>query len=88
MLYDILLFVETEGTAIIVGSLLMHTLHSFVGSGLMTLAFSVITARVFICTVVILTVGWSRVPSVFFTVIYESVIARGFGLGIRVLSGF
>ena len=88
MLYDILLFVTTAGTAIIVGSLSMCTLHSFIGSELMTLAFSVITAGVFVSAVVILTVGWSRVSSVFFIVIDESMIPRGFGLGTQVLSGF
>ena len=49
MLYDVvLLFITTTGTAIIVGSLLMHTLHFFVENEFMTLTFSVIKASVFI----------------------------------------
>ena len=53
MLYDILLFITTAEADVIVGSLSMCTLHSFVGIGLMTLAFSVrsITVGVFVCTV-------------------------------------
>ena len=50
MLEDmVLLFVTTTGTAIVVGSLSMHTLQSFVEKEFMTLAFSVITAGDFIC---------------------------------------
>ena len=88
MLYDILIFVTTAGMVIVVGSLSMCTLHSFIGNELMTLVFSIITIGIFVCAVVVLTVGWSRVSSVFFTVIDESMIPRGFGLGTRVLSGF
>ena len=88
MLYDLLLFVATAEVDIIAGSLSMCTLHSFVGIGLMTLAFSVITTRVFVCTVVVLGTGWSRFTSVFFMVIDESMIPSGFGLGTGVLSGF
>ena len=81
MLYDILLFVATAEVDVIVGSLSMHTLHSFIGNELVALAFSVITTGVFVCTVVVLAAGWSRFTSVLFMVIDGSMIPSGFGLG-------
>ena len=67
MLYDmVLLFVTTTGTVIIVGSLSMRTLHSFVRREFMTLTFSVITAGVFVGVVGVSPVDWSGVSSVFF----------------------
>ena len=88
MLYNmVLLFVTTTGTVIVVGSLSICTLHSLVRSEFMALTFSVITAGVFIGAVGVSPVDWSRVSSVLFTVIEESMIPRGFGLGTRILSG-
>ena len=88
MLYDKLLFVVTAEVDVVVGSLSMHTLHSFVWNGLVALTFSVITTRVFVCAVVVLAAGWSRFASVFFVVIDWSMIPSDFGLGTRVLNGF
>ena len=64
MLYDKFLFVVTAEVDVVVGSLSMHTLHSFVWNGLVALTFSVITTGVFICTAVVLTAGWSTIASV------------------------
>ena len=81
MLYDKLLFVATAEVDVVVGSLSMHTLHSFVWNGLVALTFSVITTGVFVCTVVVLAAGWSRSALMFFVVIDWSMIPSGFGLG-------
>ena len=88
MLYDKLLLVATAEMDIVVGSLAMHTLHSFIWNGLVALTFSVITTGVFVCTVVVLAVCWSRFASVFFVVIDWSMILSGFGLGTQALNGF
>ena len=54
MLYDNLLLVANVGVEVIAGTHSMHTLHSFIWSGLLTLAFSVITTGDFTCTLVVM----------------------------------
>ena len=69
MLYDKQLFVAAAEVGVVAGSLSMHTLHSFIWYGLLTLAFSVITTRVFTCTLVVLAMGCSRFTSLIFVFI-------------------
>ena len=69
MLYDKLLFVANVEVEVIAGSRSMHTLHSFIWSGLLTLAFSVITTGDFTCALVVLAVGCSRSTSPVFVFI-------------------
>ena len=88
MLYDKLLFVANAEVDVVAGSRSMHTLHSFIWSGLLTLAFSVITTRDFTCTLVVLAMGCSRFTSLIFMFIVWSMVPSGFGLGTQVLKGF
>ena len=69
MLYAKQLFVADAEVDVVTGSLSMHTLHSFISYGLFTLAFSVITTRVFTCTLLVLTMGCSKFASLIFVFI-------------------